>query len=61
MGRVVRQKVALGELAPFGAGGGWGDALVVHGEPLAGVQRVRVVDAGGCVALAGLEVGSCPG
>ena len=29
----------------------WGDALVVHGEPLAGVQSVRVVDAGGCVAL----------
>ena len=51
-GRVVRRKVAAGGLAPFGAGSGWGDALVVHGEPLAGVQSVRVVDAGGCVTLA---------
>ena len=48
---MVRRKVAAGGLAPFGAGGGWGGALVLHGEPLAGVQSVRVVDAGGCVAL----------
>ena len=50
--RVVRRKVAAGGLAPFGAGSGWGDALVVHGEPLAGGPSVRVVDAGGWVALA---------
>ena len=50
-GRMVRRKVAAGGSAPFDAGG-WGDASIVDGEPLAGVQRVRVVNAGECVALA---------
>ena len=44
--------VAAGGQAPFGAGGEWGGASVVIGEPLAGVRRVRVVGDGGSVALA---------
>ena len=54
-GRVVCRTDAAGGKAPFGAGGEGGGALVVIGEPLAGVRRVRVADDGGSVALAPVD------
>ena len=41
--RVVRRRVAVGCVAPFGAGAGQRVASVVNGGSLAGVRRVRVV------------------
>ena len=57
--RVVRRRVAVGCVAPFGAGAGQRVASVVNGESLAGVRSVRVVGDGVSMALA--RVSPLPG
>ena len=54
-GRVVRRRVAVGCVAPFGAGAGQCAASVVNGESLAGVQSVRVFGDGVSMALARVD------
>ena len=54
-GHVVRRRVTVGCVAPFGAGAGQHVASVVTGESLAGVRRVRVVGDAVSVALARVD------